>query len=508
MFCRLTIQCLIILCILVNTWSIFDLAGNHSDYWKLETWSATTTYLFRLLQAGVGLTVLGLAAYRFKELSGVGSKPCQWMHFRLFFVFLFVAVLLTSIIHWLQILDGYPFLQKSLNNSILVLFMGLWAILVLLSERILIFQNSGSKSWEIFLFNIAVTLFALEAVLTQLSKINPNPLLWDQSSIESRINAHKLKPGMDFYNTKTNRQGYHDQEFYRAEANDYVIALLADSFGVGIVPYDYNFATIAETRIRENLGDQFERVAIHNFGIAGTGIDDYAYLLENEVLDYDPNLVLVSVFIGNDLIDSKPERRNYYDLKNWITVQLPTRIITLLRESDRDESNVTRIGQTQYTSDEVPEHIFDWSKEKPSMSLEKFLAYESARLEIANTKDPDIEEIYDHFFKLVSYFQSSLGDDLVFILVPDEFQVNDSLYQTILEQKSTQEIYVRDYPQQKITSYFSDNRIRYLDLLPQMRKANSVERTYHLQNTHWNARGNEVAGNAIADYLLKNVINK
>jgi len=36
------------------------------------------------------------------------------------------------------------------------------------------------------------------------------------------------------------------------------VALLADSFGLGVVPYEHNFATIAERLLRQALVDRYK----------------------------------------------------------------------------------------------------------------------------------------------------------------------------------------------------------------------------------------------------------
>ena len=114
-----------------------------------------------------------------------------------------------------------------------------------------------------------------------------------------------------------------------------------------------------------------------------------------------------------------------------------------------------------------------------------------------------MEGYYQHFFKIVRYFQSTLGERVFFVLIPDEFQVNDSLYDEVLASKASPESYIRNYPQNRITKYFDENKIHYLNLLPALKSKQEAGRTYHLQDTHWNARGNKVAGEEIAKLILE-----
>jgi hypothetical protein len=241
--------------------------------------------------------------------------------------------------------------------------------------------------------------------------------------------------------------------------------------------------------------------------VAGTGMDEYAYLLTSEVLQTRPDLVVVAVFIGNDLIDQKSIRRNYYGLQNWMLIQLPQRIATLFREQNSESTfNVTNIG-TDNQQDEVPAHIHDWRLEKPSLSEQAFLRFESDRLEICNTADQNNKPLFERFYRLADYIGKHAGENLLFVMIPDEFQVNDLLYQKLIKEKSEPDNYHRDLPQQQLSKYFKSRGIDYLDLLPMLRKANLQQPTYHLQDTHWNAWGNQIAGATIAEYILEHYLN-
>ena len=87
-------------------------------------------------------------------------------------------------------------------------------------------------------------------------------------------------------------------------------------------------------------------------------------------------------------------------------------------------------------------------------------------------------------------------------MIPDEFQVNDALYETLLARSERPDAYDRDMPQRLLREYAAAKGIPMLDLLPVLRAAEVDGRTYHLRDTHWNARGNRVAGEAIADFIL------
>ena len=88
-------------------------------------------------------------------------------------------------------------------------------------------------------------------------------------------------------------------------------------------------------------------------------------------------------------------------------------------------------------------------------------------------------------------------------LYRDEFQVEDELWDEIL--RSTDPPLDRDLPQRKTIEWMKSRGFAFLDLLPIMRKvaplADGRRHLYHLQDMHFNARGNEVAGRALARFI-------
>ena len=115
------------------------------------------------------------------------------------------------------------------------------------------------------------------------------------------LRRSRYKPHAQRFDRKLNSGGFVDDEPFVAEDRDLVVAVLADSFGVGVVPFAYNFATVAEWRLRHAIGGNFARVAVHNFGVAGVGLPEHFYLMRTEALPTSPSLVVLCLFVGNDI---------------------------------------------------------------------------------------------------------------------------------------------------------------------------------------------------------------
>ncbi len=86
------------------------------------------------------------------------------------------------------------------------------------------------------------------------------------------------------------------------------------------------------------------------------------------------------------------------------------------------------------------------------------------------------------------------------LLIPDEFQVEDALWAE-LELEGLE----RDRPQRLLAAELGRRGIPVLDLLPVLRGTAALgdgrRHVYHLRDTHWNARGNRAAGEALAGFV-------
>jgi SGNH hydrolase-like domain, acetyltransferase AlgX len=92
----------------------------------------------------------------------------------------------------------------------------------------------------------------------------------------------------------------------------------------------------------------------------------------------------------------------------------------------------------------------------------------------------------------------------VVCLIPDEFQVEDRLWETLQARVRDMSL-ERDRGQQLLKRELGMLGVEVVDLLPAFRaeavSADGRRRLYHLQDTHWNARGNELAGRVLAEAL-------
>jgi hypothetical protein len=383
---------------------------------------------------------------------------------------------------------------------------GLWALLVVGWSTA--FSRPPKRTVYIFdvgLTNLLLILLLLELVLAVWARNSTSPLFWDVGSMKSTLDKYRLKPHQKFFDFAFNSRGYHDTEFFIAEEGDFVVGLLSDSFGVGVVPYRHNFATILENKLRVALRKKYNRVAVHNFSIPCIEMPEYAYLMRTEVQTTNPSQVILCAFIGNDIRGLARRKKRRYCFQNWWFWILPKRVWTVMKE---ERKGLTRKapGDTVKPNPVSSDSDTGFVIELCTFSEEKFLEVEGERLKICNPHGRRVQRNFRGFFKALEAFRALLGDKFLLVVIPDEFQVNDELYARVLKTMENPEVYIRDYPQQRICAYCTRHKIRVLDLLPFLRKAQKKGRTYRLRDTHWNERGNRIAGEEIAKYILKYVI--
>lgn len=371
---------------------------------------------------------------------------------------------------------------------------------------------------DLALFNATLAVLCGELVITAAARLSASPLLdfsdlaggqaADQR-VEDTLRRFRFKPHARMYDKELNSGGYLDDEPFAAGKRDFVVALLADSFGVGggVVPFDYVFATVAERELRRAVGDRCDRVAVHNLGVAKIGLPEYFYLMRTEALRLNPKVVALCLFIGNDLeggLTQRSEKAGRALLGNWRVVELPRRLWRL--EGERRRGNASVIGTVDGFPAGVPDYVHDYRLERGTFSEQRFFGIEAERTCVCDARRSDVAERYEGAYDYLRRFKAVLGDRLLVVLIPDEFQVNDTLWQALAAALPNRASLDRDVPQRNLVAFCAANRIAVLDLLPALREAQRQAPTYHLRDTHWNAHGNRVAGEAIAGWILHNTL--
>jgi len=328
---------------------------------------------------------------------------------------------------------------------------------------------------------IALSLVATEIAFRIYHHFHPVYIFYDDS-----YNRFRGKPFAQDYDFKLNSQGFKNSEFTKKETSTYRILGIGDSFAYGVVPHRHNYLTLLESRLRE---DHFN-VEVLNMGIPGIGPKEYLALLLREGLALQPDMVLLSFFVGNDFTDSQRRRSS----RRWYTYSYLTAFLhyILVTRSKYDGTVVHK--ETTYCDD------------CPRIEPSTYLQIEKKRSSIYLVGDQAWEKLLQDtmfYLKQIQQVCRTKKIDLEVVIIPDEVQVNGSLLTEVRSMfpEEAQKKWNVTYPIDRLTGALREAKIDYIDLYPLFVQAGKAESLYRPRDSHWNIAGNRLA----AEIIEKNI---
>ncbi len=338
----------------------------------------------------------------------------------------------------------------------------------------------------IFLITFGMT----EATFRIYSLINPTFIFYDSS-----YNRYRGKPLSPSNGGNLNSKGFRGAEYTQAKpANTYRILSLGDSFTFGIVPVQYNYNSRIERQLNRKLADQGKQFQLINMGIPGIGPRDYLALLTNEGTQLNPDMVVVSLFIGNDLLEAE---RAIDKQREWYSYSYVLSFVNYIIQVQRKYEGKAYGAKNEYVDD------------KPSLAADKFLEIQSARSQIFIKGDTESTTALNNqveYIKQIKKICDSKNIKLLVVMIPDETQINPELQQQVMAKwkASPDQIDIKQ-PNQALATVFTEAKIPYLDLLDTFVAESKQELLYKQRDTHWNIAGNRVAAQAITPKIIEQI---
>ena len=394
----------------------------------------------------------------------------------------------------------------------------LWGLVLILTY---VFREQSAPRWlravDVISFNLALFAFSAEAGLRLWGAAFSSPILIPSGHEPAAFVERQKRirrPGEFHFGFPLNSRGYYDDEFEPRHPERATIAMISDSFGFGVVPHRFNFTTVCEQRL--GLAD------VLNFAYPGLGPLEYLHLLSREVLAFAPDVVAVNLFVGNDVFEARrhardhPQLRRFWDRDNLLIDLVPRRLARRQEEKraladeyaslpvHEDDGLERRIEEIEELAALYP-WLRDPSLERASFSRDRYLKIQAKRA--SAVCDPKHSK-FEALFQALEDLSRAAGDTpIVFQLIPDEFQLDEDLWREVVGRSHRGNEFVRDLPQQKIGQWLEERSIPYLlpHLAANCSDHHGRDHCYHLRDTHWNARGNRLAGEAMADFLAPHV---
>ena len=423
------------------------------------------------------------------------------------------------------------------NGFLGTTFVILWGCFSLPINATLLFRPPLSSLFErnkvlwgtlALLFNLAFGLMAVETGLHITRHFSKSIVFLDDTlDTEDYIERQRLKPGTFLFDIAADKRGFSDvlKPKKQRKKGEKLVASVGGSFNVIATPLRYHFTSVAEQRT-ENLN-------VYSMGIRGIWLIHYPTLIRKDVLPLHPDAIVLTLFVTGLLPQRERKKIRHAVLRNWFSrdhcliLKTIPRIITLFRlkwERDQEEARKKKAAakdkgakakQTKSQTKEKPQDIKTVLKynpwlinpllEKPWMKKEAFLELEKER---AINSCQIGHKSYEWLRPLLQEIKDLAGDIPVFALViPDEFQVEDQLWDQIVPRIPDWIHYRRFYPQERIHAELKHLGIPYVDCLKALRNGPRYRdgRTHYYlkRNTHLNTRGNRVAGKLLAKLLQK-----
>jgi hypothetical protein len=478
--------------------------------WPISKW--THFRFFEVLASTVLAIPIGIFAVR-KSINAFTNPPSYSANNFLTktWVILFVSA-------WIS----YLFVTNRFSGTT---FLILWGCFSLPMNAALLFRDQLGTffqkhrviwaSWAL-LFNLAFGLIAVEVGL-HVTRHFSNSIVFldDETKAEDYIAKQRLKPGRIMFDTVVDHRGFSD-EFKERKKGDTLVASIGGSFNVIGTPLRYHFTSIAEQRT--------SNLQVYCMGVSGIGLNHYPALIRKDVVPLHPDGIVLTLFVSGLLPQIEKKEFKHPILRDWfsrercmILTTLPkiVRLFQLQMEKDRSSALAKETGikkRSLKASSELPSlrtilkynpWLINPLLEKPWMEEKAFLELETER---AINSCMIGQSSYQWLRPLLKEVKKSAGDIPVFALViPDEFQVEDSLWEQVKVGIPDWVKYRRFYPQERIHAELKDLGIPFVDCLKALRRGpryKDGKTHYYLnRNTHLNTRGNRVVGKLLSKLL-------
>ncbi len=409
---------------------------------------------------------------------------------------------------YLVLFDGYVPLAFVWLSAVAL---GLWALLLLAAPVLVqVLPAPAVRAADLAAFYLLVLVVGGEVGLRTLAQVRPSVLLARPNDLgQAQVAAGRYPPGTVRYGFPVNSTGHYDEEFVPKRPGERLVVTIGDSFSAGVVPHFFHFTTVAERRLEG-------AVTIDNMGVPAIDPPGYLYLFLHEALPLHPDAVVVDLYLGNDVSYPLPPAedvvaRAWLDRQNILLLQVPRRLAKLAREGEGVRHGLAGEGGGD-TGD-----VFDGRAEAlrrlpwladPLLEHETF--NERSYLEVERTRferlaELDREGIARRLQPLLTLRRAARGIPVAVMVIPDEMQVNDQLWEAVRPPGATEQDRLASLALTR--RWLEDHGFPTLDLYPLLRAVpplgDGLRHVYHLRDTHFNARGNRVAGEALAELVAK-----
>lgn len=308
--------------------------------------------------------------------------------------------------------------------------------------------------------------------------------------------GHRLQPGATAHfrtrefatDIAINSAGVRDVEFGPKAPGERRVVVLGDSLVMAVqVPLERTFVKRLEARL--NAADPAHRWRVINAGVQGYGPVEAWLFYDHVVAAFDPDIVLVAVFVGNDAIEA---------FDSAARVERAGVVADLFDNTERMARRVVRRSMVLQTVRLRVRMMLDRvrvSQAVPERPLATYLA----------DPPPDVAEGLEaaaRYLAKIATRAEAHGARTGLVLVPARFQLDDDDYGRLRDiVAATGASLVRDAATERFAATLAPLGLPLFDLLPALRADEDRASLFFKENVHFTERGHEVAAAALETFV-------
>lgn len=339
----------------------------------------------------------------------------------------------------------------------------------------------------------------------------------------------KVRP----YSGHTNQFGFNDRDYPIPKTpENYRILMISDSFGWrgGL---EGNYTALLEHNFETHYGQH--QVDVINTGYIGTHAGEQLSMLKKYGIQYQPDLVILGFFAGNDFIDADPNRKRIIVNDLFIDIDknqelkilgypiiFKSRLLLFIQQKYKIAQELARAKKETRPTEELKPNSLEVLETKPKelpaaaeegfFTRETYLAIVRAKMDFCNKYNLKLNFHQEHIqfvFDSIDEMNELLEHQSIKFFVaiyPDEYQVNEKLFQDVIAEFDLDEIHYERFCQQIILKqHLEAKNIPYLDLRETFLSQGKNQDLYLLRDTHWNHQGEKLAADLLFQWILPEV---
>jgi hypothetical protein len=310
---------------------------------------------------------------------------------------------------------------------------------------------------------------------------------------------------------RSNSLGFNDREHAQKKPKGVTrIMVLGDSFSWA-GGREHNYINQLEPLLKGRfIGRELE---VLNVGYPMLGTYEELALFLKHGLPFQPDLLVLAFFVGNDFIESDPFRKRIVVNDTYIDIDRRNETILWgypIPPQPRFPvfiSQKLRVFKEQFYAQRR-------GQRGEVMLEESYLSLEAHRLRFCRNdsasqtgRETQLALTFDAINQIQSLTREN-GVAFTVMIIPDEVQVNELLFEKVIHHADDSAAnYNRFCFQDLLTTYLRANNIEYLDLQPLFSQGTLTKSLYKPNDSHWNDDGNALAAKELSDYLSKRLVS-